>query len=64
MKQGTGRPPKHIFHRLEVGESVFIAHLNWDNLTRSVYSSHIGKKYTCSVHVENGEKGILIERVE
>lgn len=62
--RSTGRKPKHIFHRLEVGESVFIPHLDWKNLSRSVYSSRIGKKFTCRTWIEEGIKGIEIERIK
>lgn len=63
-KHNRGRPPKHPFSRMEVGESVFIPGRTTMSLKGCVNHLKPEKRFRFSARVSGGEPGVRVWRVE
>ena len=65
MRQNRrGRPPKHPFSRMEVGETVFIPGRTTLSLKGCINHLKPEKRFRFCVRVSGGEPGVRVWRVE
>lgn len=61
-KKSKGIEPKYIYHKLEVGQSVFIPSSEKSSETMAIYRI-VGKKFTRRREIKDGVEGTRIWRV-